>query len=136
MEAYYRELCKANIENFHLVEGTVEFFDILKANKTLFSTASASIQANIDFFVESFHLDQWFCPERIIYDDGSFANKVEMFCCASVAIGVPADGCMVFEDAESSIRDARMLRRLIVWAFRNVTPFDQKSGRSFGHLKI
>ena len=31
-EAYNRELCKADTEKFHLVEGTVEFFDFLKVN--------------------------------------------------------------------------------------------------------
>ena len=105
-ETYYRELCRADTENFHLVEGAVDFFDSLKANNIPFAIASASIKANIDFFVESFRLDQWFTSERIIYDDGSFANKVEMFRCASAAIGVPVDDCMIFEDSDSGIRDA------------------------------
>ena len=61
-EAYYRELCKADTDNFHLVEGAVEFFDFLQANKIPFAIASASIKANIDFFVASFGLDQWFTP--------------------------------------------------------------------------
>lgn len=105
-EAYYRELYKADTENFHLVEGAVEFFDFLKANKIPFAIASASIKANIDFFVESFGLDQWFTPERIIYDDGSFANKAEMFHRSSCVIGVPVEDCMIFEDSESGIHDA------------------------------
>ena len=28
---------------------------------------------------ESFELAKWFEPEKIVYDDGSFANKVKMF---------------------------------------------------------
>ena len=44
-----------------------------------FTIASASIKPNIDFFVESFELAKWFDPEKIVYDDGSFANKVKMF---------------------------------------------------------
>ena len=31
------------------------------------------------FLFESFNLDKWIDPEMIIYDDGSYSNKVNMF---------------------------------------------------------
>ena len=105
-ETYYREFCKQDHSGFHLVSGAAEFFEKLKSENIPFAIASASIKANIDFFVESFGLEQWFARERIIYDDGRFKNKVEMFSHAASVIGVPVEDCLVFEDSESGIRDA------------------------------
>ena len=105
-EAYYREFCKEDPEMFHLVAGAHELFDALKAQGIPFTIASASIKPNIDFFVESFELEKWFDSEKIIYDDGSYANKKAMFLDAAKVIGVPMEECIVFEDSESGIRDA------------------------------
>lgn len=105
-EAYYRDFCREHKESFHLVEGAEAFFELLTANSIPFAIASASIKTNIDFFVRSFGLERWFSPERIIYDDGSFADKVSMFRSAAAVIGVPVEDCVIFEDSESGIRNA------------------------------
>ena len=105
-EAYYREFCKEDKESFHLVSGCQQFFDELKKERIPFTIASASIKPNIDFFVESFELEKWFEPKKIVYDDGSFENKVKMFQYAAEIIGVPIEKCLIFEDSESGIRDA------------------------------
>ncbi len=105
-EAYYRDFCVADKESFHLVAGSHEFFDKLVEERIPFTIASASIKPNIDFFVESFGLAKWFEPENIVYDDGSFENKVKMFLYAAEVIGVPIEECLIFEDSESGIRDA------------------------------
>lgn len=105
-EAYYREYCKNDEASFHLTPGAAAFFSQLNENGIPFAIASASIKPNIDFFVESFGLDQWFTRDRIIYDDGRFQNKVDMFCYAASVIGVPVEDCLIFEDSESGIRDA------------------------------
>lgn len=78
-EQYYREFCKEDTENFHLIEGATELFDHLKERNIPFTIASASIKPNIDFFVESFGLDRWMDPEKIVYDDGTYEDKVDMF---------------------------------------------------------
>jgi len=105
-EAYYRDICREESSSFHLAEGATVYFDRLMEAGIPFAIASASIKANIDFFVESFGLDRWFAMERIIYDDGTFVNKVEMFRRAAHTIGVPLEDCMIFEDSESGIRNA------------------------------
>ena len=105
-EAYYREYCAVDPESFHLVAGCHEFFNQLKEEEIPFTIASASIKPNIDFFVESFELAKWFEPEKIVYDDGSFANKVKMFHYAADVIGVPIEDCLIFEDSDSGIRNA------------------------------
>ena len=105
-EAYYRDFCRNDQSNFHLVSGATSFFNKLQGQGIPIAIASASIKANIDFFVESFGLRQWFDHEQIIYDDGRFASKVEMFRFAADVIGVPVEECLIFEDSESGIRDA------------------------------
>lgn len=105
-EAYYREFCRADEARFHLVAGANELFDTLLKKEIPFTIASASIKPNIDFFVESFDLEKWFDPEKIVYDDGSYENKQKMFLHAAKVIGVPIEKCLIFEDSESGIRDA------------------------------
>ena len=105
-EAYYRDFCSQDKERFHLVKGANAFFSKLQERGIPFAIASASIKTNIDFFVESFGLRRWFDQDRIVYDDGRFANKVDMFRFAADVIGVPVEECLIFEDSESGIRDA------------------------------
>ena len=105
-EQYYREFCKQDKESFHLVAGAVEFFDKLKKEKIPFTIASASIKPNIDFFVESFHLDHWINRDDIVYDDGTYENKVMMFTKAAHILGLEVKDCMIVEDSLSGIENA------------------------------
>ncbi|MBR2890619.1 MAG: HAD family phosphatase [Oscillospiraceae bacterium] len=128
-EAYYREYCVNDEKNFHLVPGACAFFDQLNEQGIPFAIASASIKENIDFFVESFCLTRWFSPRRIIYDDGSFKNKVEMFHHAAAVIGVPIEECLIFEDSESGIRDALTAGCRNVVVVDSMGVADQYSGK-------
>lgn len=105
-EEIYRRCCREDRENFHLIVGAEQLFDSLKEKNIPFTIASASIKPNIDFFVESFHLDHWINPENIVYDDGSYENKIAMFRKAADVIGIPLEECTVFEDSLSGIRSA------------------------------
>lgn len=100
-EAMYRQLVKDS-EDAHLCNGAEELFDLLKENNIPFTIASASIKENIDFFVETFHLDKWIDPKNIIYDDGSYKNKVAMFQDAMNVLNVK-DHVLIFEDSLSGI---------------------------------
>lgn len=105
-EAMYRELCRAHRESFHLAKGVEQFLDTLVEKKIPFTIASASIKENIEFFVEGFHLDRWFDPASIVYDDGSYPTKVEMFQEGAKRIQVPIEDCLVIEDSVSGIKFA------------------------------
>ena len=102
-EEFYRKFCLEDQEKFHLVDGAVEFFNYLKEKEIPFTVASASIKANIDFFVKEFGLDNWMNPEDIVYDDGSYENKVAMFQDAAKKLGVDIKECMIVEDSVSGI---------------------------------
>lgn len=99
-ECLYRELLKKS--DASLCDGAEEMFSLLNEHHIPFTIASASIKENIDFFVEMFHLDQWMDHEKIVYDDGSYINKIEMFQDAKRKIGVK-DNVLIFEDSLSGI---------------------------------
>ena len=103
-EEFYRRFCLEDQEKFHLVDGAVEFFNYLKEKEIPFTIASASIKANIDFFVKEFELAKWMKPEDIVYDDGSYENKVAMFLDAAHNLGVDIKECMIVEDSVSGIQ--------------------------------
>lgn len=102
-EAVYRQLLREDPDFVHLTPGAEELFDWLKENQIPFTIASASIKSNIDFFVDTFHLDRWIDPNMIVYDDGRFASKKEMLEEASRKLNVPLDQCTVFEDSLAGV---------------------------------
>lgn len=102
-EEFYRRFCLEDSEKFHLVDGAVEFFNYLKEKEIPFTIASASIKANIDFFVKEFGLEKWMNLEDIVYDNGSYQNKVAMFQDAAKNLEVDIEECMIVEDSVSGI---------------------------------
>lgn len=105
-ESYYRKFCKEDISTFHLVDGVKEYFEMLKDKDIPFTIASASIKENIDFFVESFHLDNWIHLDTIVYDDGFYENKIMMFKEAARRLNVTVEECLIYEDSSSGIKNA------------------------------
>ena len=103
-EAVYREMVVS--QNLPLVNGAEQFFDLLKEKQIPFTIASASIKENIDFFVEHYHLNRWINPSDIRYDDGTYADKIQMFKDAAQAIHSPIESTLIFEDSPTGIRCA------------------------------
>lgn len=104
-EAMYRDAVANTPGGAHLCNGAEEMFDLLKENNIPFTIASASIIENIAFFRQQFHLDKWIDPKTIVYDDGSYKNKVAMFQDAMKRLGIK-DHVLVFEDSKSGILSA------------------------------
>ena len=87
-EEYYRKFCKEDTENFHLVKGSEEYFDLLTEKKV------------------SFNLDKWIAPSDIVYDDGTYENKIAMFKKAADVIKTDIKDCLIIEDSLSGIQNA------------------------------
>ncbi len=104
-EALYREIVRSVPGGASLAPGAVELFDYLKEHGIPCVIASASIIQNIEFFVETFHLDRWFDMDHIVYDDNSYKNKEMMFREALRRIGAD-EGILIFEDSLSGISGA------------------------------
>ncbi len=107
-EELYRELSRLD-ENYQLVAGLPAYLDEVKQKQIATTIASASIKDNIDYFVSTFMLGKWFDPNKIIYDDGSYSDKRQMFLDAAKAIGVPIEQCIIFEDSVSGIACAKQV---------------------------
>lgn len=109
-EAAYRKLALEDRENYHLVPGLSSFLDELKAKDIKRNIASASIKENIDFFIDTFELTNWFDIDKITYDDGSYMNKVAMFKDAAKRMNVEVSDCIIFEDSVSGINCAKEVK--------------------------
>ncbi|MCI9292001.1 MAG: HAD family phosphatase [Erysipelotrichaceae bacterium] len=118
-EAMYRELCRQHPETSNLAPGAEKLFDFLKANHIPMTIASASIKANIDFYVEYFRLDQWMDPQTITFDDGTYEDKRGMFTQAAKNIGCDISECLIFEDSISGIRFAHDVKAKAVIAINS-----------------
>lgn len=105
-EEYYRAYCQKDPASFHLISGAYDYFQSLQKRHIPFTIASASIKENIDFFISSFHLDDYFDISQIVYDDGTYQNKVAMFIKAAHNIGVDISDCLIYEDSISGIQSA------------------------------
>ena len=101
-EALYRKAVEEIPGGAHLTDGAEALFAMLQKENIPFTIASASIKENIDFFVRVFHLDRWLDPESIVYDDGSYSDKIGMFKEAEKRLQI--DGSiLIFEDSYSGI---------------------------------
>lgn len=106
-EALYRQMVQDDSNSAHLVDGAQKLFDYLKENQIPFTIASASIKENIDFFFDFFQLNQWFDPNQIIYDNGTYPNKVPMFLDALKELQCDKENTLIFEDSFSGYQSAK-----------------------------
>lgn len=102
-EEYYREFCKADTKNFHLIEGAEALFNDLKNERFLLRSLLLRSK-KISIFVENFHLDRWIDPDSIVYDNGEYKDKEAMFFQAAKNIQVPIDKICVIEDSLAGVK--------------------------------
>lgn len=101
-EALYRKAVAEIPGGAKLTEGAQALFTLLKKENIPFTIASASIKENIDFFIETFHLDRYLNPSTIVYDDGSYKDKIGMFKEAENRLQIHGP-VLIFEDSFSGI---------------------------------
>lgn len=103
-EALYRQYVCEN-KQYQLVDGVIDFFNYLKNNNIPFTIASASIKENIDFYVTHFKLKKWIDPAMIVYDNGQYKNKEEMYAQAIKILNLKKP-YLIFEDSINGIKSA------------------------------
>ena len=74
-EEHYRRLCLNKPEQLVLTDGLTEVLDDLKERKLPLTIATATIKENVDFYFDTFALDRWFDPDKVVFDDGSFPRQ-------------------------------------------------------------
>ena len=113
-EELYRKIVLNNPDKMHLSDGAITLFEQLKELNIPFNIASASILENIEFFIKIFELDKWFDPTKIIYDNGDYLDKQQMFIDASKNINCDVNNALVFEDSKSGIKWAKNVGATVI----------------------
>lgn len=108
-EAVYRDMCRQDKKNTVLAPGAVELLDYLKENDIPRTIATMSDRNNVEFFIETFNLSNWFDIDKIVYDDGTIPGKPapDIYIKAAHKLSLNPKDCIVVEDALSGIEAAR-----------------------------
>ena len=86
-----------------LVEGAEVLFNFLKIKNISFTIASAANVNNFIFYRKVFNLDDYFNPNLLVMDDGSYDSKVMMYQRAIELLNGDLSTTYVFEDARVGI---------------------------------
>lgn len=107
-ESVYRQMCLELGEDFRLSPGAIQLFENLANQKIPFTIATASALKNLEFFIKHLKLDNWFDPEKIVYDDGTIAGKPapDIYLEATKNISCQPGDCVVVEDSISGLNAA------------------------------
>lgn len=124
-EQLYRTACQVNSEITHLVAGAEEFLEQLQRRGIPCILVSASIEKNINFFFEIFGLGRWLKREQVVFDDGSYEDKRQMYLEAARRLQVEISDCLIIEDSPSSVRHAAQLDPSCIVAVGHTAPTDQ-----------
>ena len=102
---YYQKYCVEHNRK-ELTKGTEDLLNYLKGNNISINLCTSSIIENVNFYFDYIGMNRWFDVNKIVYDDGNYINKVEMYKDAARNIGSDIKDCLVFEDSYKSILEA------------------------------
>ena len=107
-ERIYRDIVLADPARKALAPGVVEMLDLLKARGVPCGVATASIRANVDFYMETLGLNRWFDDDHIFYMTGEFSGKPDpaIYRVAMRRMGCRPEDTVVVEDSLPGMRAA------------------------------
>lgn len=107
-EKIYRDLCLAQGNNFQLSPGAEPLLNFLRSQRIPRTIATSSEINNVSFFIKQLNLQDWFEPEKIVFDDGSFPGKPapQIYLRAAAILDLTPQECVVVEDSISGIEAA------------------------------
>lgn len=107
-ELIYRQIIRENPQRAQLLPGVRELLDRLKAESIPMAIGTASEIINVSFFIDVFHLKDWFPRERIVYDDQSFPCKPapDIYLKAAKRLELAPADCVICEDSFNGIKAA------------------------------
>ncbi|HPH84623.1 MAG TPA: HAD family phosphatase [Ferruginibacter sp.] len=103
-EAVYRELYAADIKP---VAGLIEFLEAARLLNIPMAIATSGIQVNIDFMFDHVPIRQFF---SVIVNSAHISKgkpDPEIYEKAAALLNIPADNCLVFEDAVVGVQSAK-----------------------------
>lgn len=104
-EAIYRR--NLSTDQVELRPGVMELMRLLKENKIPFTIASASIMENIAYFVSHFGLKEVLEPGLIVFDNGTYSDKADMYKRASERLNLKPEELLIIEDSNAGFSGAK-----------------------------
>ena len=103
-----RDIVLADPARKALAPGVVEMLDLLKARGVPCGVATASIRANVVFYMEALGLNRWFDFDHIFYMTGEFPGKPDpsIYRVAMRRMGYRPQDTVVVEDSLPGMRSA------------------------------
>jgi HAD superfamily hydrolase (TIGR01509 family) len=104
-ETIYRQICREHPERVKFVPGVIETFEALKSAGIEIAIATASEITNVKFYYEFFHLERWFKPEHVLYDDRTFPLKPapDVYLKAMERLNLSPKDCLICEDSQNGL---------------------------------
>lgn len=107
-ERIYRGIVSADPARQALAPGVVEMLDLFEERDIPCAVATASIRANVDFYMEVLGLKRWFDYDHIFYMTGEFPGKPDpaIYQIAMRRRDYRPEDTVVVEDSLSGMRSA------------------------------
>ena len=106
-EKIYLELCEKDT-SFDLAPGAKDLLGYLCKHQIPHAIGSSSCGENIEYYIQKFHLSNWFQEDHIVHDDGTMNGKPapDIYLRCSERLGILPKDLIAVEDAASGIRSA------------------------------
>ena len=123
-ERLYREAVMSDPKNTSLVEGAAELLDKLKATGTPFAVATASMRANVRFYMDELGLKRWLDERLIVNAQDGLRGKPapDMYIEAARRLHRDVRACVIAEDSKTGIEAARRAQAWRIIAIDRTTP--------------
>jgi len=122
-ECIYKMLCMEDRAHISLTYGAEFLLNELKERQIPRLLVIGTKKSNLDFYIESFKINEWFSQKNIIWADKFVPGKPDkdFYARAIQAINMPGENCIVFEDTVSGVQAAKKagIGKIIVVAPKN-----------------
>ena len=107
-ELYYRQIVRDDPALQHLTPGADEMLDLLKARDVPCAIATGSIKSNVDFYMDTLHIDRWFDYDHIFHAHEGIPGKPDpaIYRLAMEKLGYAPENTVVVEDGLAGIQSA------------------------------
>ena len=107
-EGFYRQIVLEDPTLRDLTPGAAEMLDQLKARGVPFAIATGSIKSNVDFYMDTLHIDRWFDYDHLFYAHEGIPGKPDpaVYRLAMEKLGFRPVDTIVVEDGLAGVRSA------------------------------
>lgn len=106
-EDRYRQMCIDTKRN-KLRPGAEDVLNYCLGNNIPINLCTSSIKENVDFYFKNVDLGKWFDRNKVVYDDGNYLDKVNMYIDCAKIVNAQIENCLVFEDSMKSLKESIM----------------------------